>query len=238
MAPLGDQNAIANVQQKPVIIKPTANVQQKPVIKPTANVLQKSSLNTNVQEKNPTANVQQKPAINSTANVQKKNAIDTKPNAVKPPTLIVEPTFSISNRLKNLDLTLPTTGKIEQRLNDCENTPKRWTLADFEIGKALGKGKFGHVYLARERRSGFIVALKIIYKAELEQSKVERQLRREIEIQSHLRHTNILRLYGYFYDDKRVYLILEYAPNGELYRMLRKSVRFSEETAANVSIQG
>ena len=29
------------------------------------------------------------------------------------------------------------------------------------------------------------------------------QLRREIEIQSHLRHTNILRLYGYFYDQSR-----------------------------------
>ena len=30
---------------------------------------------------------------------------------------------------------------------------------------------------------------------------MERQLRREIEIQSHLRHPNILRLYGYFYDE-------------------------------------
>ena len=30
---------------------------------------------------------------------------------------------------------------------------------------------------------------------------MEHQLRREIEIQSHLRHPNILRLYGYFYDE-------------------------------------
>ena len=65
---------------------------------------------------------------------------------------------------------------------------KRWTLKDFEIGRPLGKGKFGHVYLARERQCGFIVALKIIYKSELEQAKVEKQLRREIEIQSHLRY--------------------------------------------------
>ena len=36
--------------------------------------------------------------------------------------------------------------------------------------------------------------------------------RREIEIQSHLRHPNILRLFGYFYDECRVYLILEFAP--------------------------
>lgn len=40
----------------------------------------------------------------------------------------------------------------------------------------------------------------VLFKAQLAQSNVEHQLRREIEIQSHLRHRNILRLYGYFYD--------------------------------------
>jgi hypothetical protein len=28
---------------------------------------------------------------------------------------------------------------------------RRWTLNDFDIGKPLGRGKFGHVYLAREK---------------------------------------------------------------------------------------
>ena len=37
----------------------------------------------------------------------------------------------------------------------------RWSLADFDIGKPLGKGKFGNVYLARERKSQYIVALKV-----------------------------------------------------------------------------
>ena len=38
---------------------------------------------------------------------------------------------------------------------------------------------------------------------QLQNSNVEHQLRREIEIQSHLRHPNILRLFGYFYDEVR-----------------------------------
>lgn len=44
------------------------------------------------------------------------------------------------------------------------------------------------------------------------------------------RHPNILRMYGYFYDDKRIYLILEYAPKGELYKELNKqpNKRFDE----------
>lgn len=127
--------------------------------------------------------------------------------------------------------TMMESGKLEQ-LEGEETKQRKWSLADFEIGKPLGKGKFGHVYLARERRSNFIVALKIIYKAELEAAKVEKQLRREIEIQSHLRHAHILRLYGYFYDEKRVYLILEYAPQGELYKVLRKAGKFEEAVAS------
>jgi len=109
---------------------------------------------------------------------------------------------------------------------------KKWCLNDFEIGKPLGKGKFGNVYLAREKRSKFIVALKVIFKHQVQKAGCEHQLRREIEIQSHLRHPNILRLYGYFYDDTRVYMILEYAPKGELYTLLKNVGRFDNEQAA------
>ena len=63
----------------------------------------------------------------------------------------------------------------------------RWTLEDFDIGRPLGKGKFGNVYLAREKSSKYIVALKVLFKSQLQKAQVEHQLRREIEIQSHLR---------------------------------------------------
>lgn len=119
-----------------------------------------------------------------------------------------------------------------QKENTQENAPKVWSLKDFDIGKRLGSGKFGKVFLARERKSKFVVALKVLSKAQLEESRVEHQLRREIEIQTHLRHPNILRLYGYFYDHSRVYLILEYAAKGELYKILKKMGRFDEKRAA------
>ena len=38
---------------------------------------------------------------------------------------------------------------------------RRWQLTDFDIGKPLGRGKFGNVYLARERQTKFIIALKV-----------------------------------------------------------------------------
>ena len=109
---------------------------------------------------------------------------------------------------------------------------KQWSLDDFEIGKPLGRGKFGAVYLAREKRSKYIVAIKVLHKSQLLKAGVEHQLRREIEIQSHLRHKNILRMYGYFYDSKRIYLILEYSPGGELYKRLTQKGQFSEQLSA------
>lgn len=113
----------------------------------------------------------------------------------------------------------------------------RWAIEDFDIGKPLGRGKFGKVYLAREKKTKYIVALKALNKRQLVQSQVEHQLRREIEIQSHLRHPNILRLYGYFYDNDRVYLILEYAPKGELYKQLTSCKFFSEKRTATYITQ-
>ena len=46
------------------------------------------------------------------------------------------------------------------------------------------------------------------------------------------RHPNILRLYGYFYDATRIYLILEFAAKGELYKSLQPKGTFDEKLSA------
>ncbi|MBW0464548.1 hypothetical protein O181_004263 [Austropuccinia psidii MF-1] len=116
-------------------------------------------------------------------------------------------------------------------------TPQ-WSLNSFDIGRALGKGKFGRVYMVRTKAPPrFIIALKCLYKRELVECKVEKQLRREIEIQSNLRHPNILRLYGYFHDEKRIFLMLEFAGKGELYKQLHRHGKFSEKRSSRYIAQ-
>ena len=78
------------------------------------------------------------------------------------------------------------------------------------------------------------MALKVIFKEQIEKYKIQHQLRREMEIQTSLRHPNVLRLYGWFHDSQRIFLILEYAYGGELYRELRKLGFLSETKAATV----
>eukprot|EP01083_Nonionella_stella_P046499 124529_1 len=76
---------------------------------------------------------------------------------------------------------------------------KEWSLVDFEIGKRLGRGKFGKVYLAREKKSKFLCAIKVLWKFQLRKHNVEHQLRREIEILAYLRHKHIIRLFAHFH---------------------------------------
>lgn len=80
------------------------------------------------------------------------------------------------------------------------------------------------------------MALKVIFKKQIEKYRIHHQLKREMDIQSSLCHPNILRLFGWFHDDERVFLILEYAHGGELYGELRKKGHLSEKQTATVRI--
>jgi len=63
--------------------------------------------------------------------------------------------------------------------------PKNWSewrLSDFVVGKPLGEGKFGHVYMARTKKEKMIVALKVIHSKQIEEDKMEHQINRETDI--------------------------------------------------------
>lgn len=117
------------------------------------------------------------------------------------------------------------------------NSSRTFTLDDFEIGKKLGKGKFGKVYCVRDKSTGYICALKVMDKKELIEYKVEKQIRREVEIQSNLRHPNISRLLGHFHDSSKVYLLIEYVAQGELFKVLRRKGRFNDVRASKYIAQ-
>lgn len=109
-----------------------------------------------------------------------------------------------------------------------------WHLNDFELGSRIGAGTFGHVQLVRERRTKIVAALKVIGKHRIERLRVQRRIEKEIQIQGHLRHPNVLRLYGFFWDASKIYMILEHAAEGDLDALLQKQPdkRFAEPEAA------
>ena len=101
--------------------------------------------------------------------------------------------------------------------------PSEWSIKDFQIGCPVGRGAFGKVYLARTRKEKRIVALKVIGKEKVKSD--PHLFAREIEIHGSLsNHKNILSMYGYFWDEKRIYIITEYAYDGDLYNKMNSLV--------------
>lgn len=74
-----------------------------------------------------------------------------------------------------------------------------------------------------------VMVMKVINKAEVSRDGVVHQLRREVEIHSRCKHSNIVECFCYFSDDERVYLVLEYCNGRTLLDKIRKSGRLSEE---------
>uniref|UniRef100_A0A7E4W2V4 Aurora kinase n=1 Tax=Panagrellus redivivus TaxID=6233 RepID=A0A7E4W2V4_PANRE len=98
---------------------------------------------------------------------------------------------------------------------------RKFVVSDFEFGKKLGQGRFGTVFLGREKKNNFILAIKRINNITLTSDQTLLQMKREIELQYYLLHKNILLLYGFFDDLNHVYILLEACPAGTLFRALK-----------------
>eukprot|EP01083_Nonionella_stella_P135352 411764_1 len=98
---------------------------------------------------------------------------------------------------------------------------KKWTIDDFDVGSHLRSNKLSEIYWAREKKSHYVVALKMYTKYQIQKHGLINQLRREIEILAYLRHKHIIRLFAHFHDKEKIYLVLEYCVGGEVFNKLR-----------------
>lgn len=85
---------------------------------------------------------------------------------------------------------------------------KPLSINQFRLGKKLGSGRFGNVYLAEEKATRTIFAIKTMNKQKIKEADMVDQVFWEIKLQIYMNHPNILKLYGFFDDAKNIYLIL------------------------------
>ena len=85
------------------------------------------------------------------------------------------------------------------------------------VRNELGSGSYSKVkraYCVDENAS--VVAVKIVDKRIAARDFLEKFLPREMRYWPIIRHPNIVHLHKLFHDDYRVYMVLEYAPGGDL----------------------
>ncbi|XP_057695961.1 serine/threonine-protein kinase SIK2 isoform X2 [Corythoichthys intestinalis] len=100
----------------------------------------------------------------------------------------------------------------------------------YDIERTLGKGNFAVVKLARHRITKTEVAIKIIDKTQLDAVNLEK-IYREVQIMKMLDHPHIIKLYQVMETKNMLYLVTEYAKNGEIFDYLAKHGRLSEMEA-------
>ena len=111
-------------------------------------------------------------------------------------------------------------------------------LQQYTLLEKLGKGHFAEVFLCIEKSSGTRYAVKIFTKqpGQEERSKTE-GLQQEIAVLMGVSHPNMLCLKDTFDEVNAVYLVLELAPEGELFNWIVMKQKLTEEETRKVFIQ-
>lgn len=79
-------------------------------------------------------------------------------------------------------------------------------LNEFAIGECKGEGRYGKVYHAVHKKTGWTLAIKKIRKETIRP--IAAQFINEMKLQYSLSHPNIIQLFGYFDDEDNIYLLL------------------------------
>ncbi|XP_008069168.1 serine/threonine-protein kinase SIK1 [Carlito syrichta] len=100
----------------------------------------------------------------------------------------------------------------------------------YDIERTLGKGNFAVVKLARHRVTKTQVAIKIIDKTRLDSSNLEK-IYREVQLMKLLNHPHIIKLYQVMETKDMLYIVTEFAKNGEMFDHLTSNGHLSEQEA-------
>jgi serine/threonine protein kinase len=107
----------------------------------------------------------------------------------------------------------------------------RKKVGNYELGETLGEGTFGKVRRAIHIETGKAYAIKCLDKQQVEHQNMGVQLKREIAAMKMIRSKNIVQFYECLASKSNVYLVLELVTGGELFELLVKEGRFSENKA-------
>ncbi len=111
-------------------------------------------------------------------------------------------------------------------------TQNQGNLRDYyRIGKMLGSGAFGEVRMCVHRETGAQRAVKVLRKSHMDEDE-KRMLFNEINILKELDHPNIVKMYEFFEDEKRYYIVTEICKGGELFDEIIARGKFTERDAA------
>ena len=104
-------------------------------------------------------------------------------------------------------------------------------LDDFDLIKVLGKGSYGKVMLVRHKTDGGVFAMKMLRKENIVKRNQVQHTKTERRVLESVSHPFLVSLQYAFQTPKKLYMVMEFCPGGELFFHLSRAGRFSEARA-------
>jgi serine/threonine protein kinase len=105
------------------------------------------------------------------------------------------------------------------------------SIDDFEVLKPISRGAYGRVYLARKKATGDLYAIKVMRKADLIRKNMVQSARNERNILAMANNPFVVRFFYSFTSKENLYIVMEYAPGGDLASLLSALGALEEDTA-------
>lgn len=93
---------------------------------------------------------------------------------------------------------------------------------DFVLKHTLGTGACGRVYLAQSKFNKKHYAIKTLNKYDVVRKKQVDSTNNEFTILRDMYHPFLVTLWDAFQDDSHLFMVMDFVPGGELFRILRK----------------
>lgn len=110
-------------------------------------------------------------------------------------------------------------------------------LGAYKLSKTLGMGAFGKVKVAEHVATGHRVAVKMVNRQKVERHGMAEKMKREIAVLQACWHAHIIRLYEVIDTPTEIFMVLEYAPGGDLFDYVVSHGRLEEHDATRVVAQ-
>lgn len=102
-------------------------------------------------------------------------------------------------------------------------------LDDFVMLSIIGVGSYAKVALVRKKDTEELFALKILKKELIEKRNQVRHIMSERNILASVSHPFIVEMKFAFQSETKLYMALDFCPGGELFNLLSKKRRLSEQ---------
>ncbi|XP_020523571.1 CBL-interacting serine/threonine-protein kinase 21 isoform X2 [Amborella trichopoda] len=104
-------------------------------------------------------------------------------------------------------------------------------ISKYQLGRTIGEGSFAKVKIAINTQTRQRVAVKVIDKQMVVESKLMSQVQREISNMKLLHHPNIVKIYEVAATKTKIFIVMEYISGGQLADKISYLKRISDEQA-------